>query len=34
MQSLLEYDGYIAGSRENNIYSSGVDADTTLCGAG
>lgn len=34
MQTLLEHDSYTAGSMESNIYSSGVDADTTLCGAG
>lgn len=34
MQSLLEHGGYTSGSMENNIYSSDVDADTTLSGAG
>lgn len=34
MQSSLEHDGYRIGSTESNIYSSGVDADTTPCGAG
>lgn len=33
-QRLSEHDGYIAGTRESSIYSSGVDLYTTVCGAG
>lgn len=33
-RKLLDCDGYIAGTRESSIRSSGVDSDTTVWGAG